>query len=138
LLQILINVFFVQQTKGHTFNLTRFSTPTHCDQCQKLLWGVVYHGYQCSLCDINLHRYCCITELAAECAGQQKVIRGNKGRKQSLLSRNKGRVGKFYYCVFIMIWCVVISIGVSDEVDGSKTDGPLDYTSRSEDDEQVL
>ena len=55
---------------GHTFQLTTYKSRTICNLCGKMLWGVVHHGYQCTLCEINIHQYHCIGEVTAECAGQ--------------------------------------------------------------------
>ena len=63
-----------QQTvgrNGHIFQLITYKTPTMCDLCGTMLWGVIYHGFQCTACEINIHRYCCVNEVA-ECAGQIK------------------------------------------------------------------
>ena len=60
---------------GHTFQLTTYKTRTACDLCGKMLWGVIYHGYQCSLCEISLHRYHCISETTAECVGKKSRLR---------------------------------------------------------------
>ena len=60
---------------GHNFQLTTYKTRTVCDLCGKMLWGVVFHGYQCSLCEINIHRYHCIGEVTAECAGKKNRLR---------------------------------------------------------------
>ncbi len=75
---------------GHTFQLTSYRTPTNCDHCSRPLWGVVYHGYQCSICESSVHRYCCLSELS-ECSGQAKASHSKQARGGHLrkLSTNR-------------------------------------------------
>ena len=33
---------------GHVLHLEIYNRPALCDLCGKQLWGIIYHGYQCS------------------------------------------------------------------------------------------
>ncbi|XP_040568639.1 myotubularin-related protein 13 [Lepeophtheirus salmonis] len=42
----------------HRFEKHHYSTPTSCDWCNSLLWGLVRTGYRCSDCGYNCHEKC--------------------------------------------------------------------------------
>ena len=69
---------------GHSFQLVSCKVATNCDHCGQPLWGVVYHGYQCCICEMNVHRFCCVSD-AGDCAGQAKPkLRVGNSRRSSL------------------------------------------------------
>lgn len=37
-----------QSKCGHSFQLTTYHQTTLCDHCDRVLWGTLYQGYQCS------------------------------------------------------------------------------------------
>lgn len=43
---------------SHNFQETTYFTPTYCDHCGGLLWGIIKQGYRCKDCHINCHKHC--------------------------------------------------------------------------------
>ncbi|XP_075679736.1 calcium-dependent protein kinase C-like [Dermatophagoides pteronyssinus] len=44
--------------KVHKFQLHTYSTPTFCDHCGSMLYGVYKQGFQCKSCLMNFHKRC--------------------------------------------------------------------------------
>ncbi|XP_068435937.1 protein kinase C eta type isoform X2 [Clinocottus analis] len=42
----------------HMFNIHNYKTPTFCDHCGSLLWGIVRQGLHCKICKMNVHIRC--------------------------------------------------------------------------------
>eukprot|EP01012_Entosiphon_sulcatum_P038054 TRINITY_DN4912_c0_g2_i1.p1 TRINITY_DN4912_c0_g2~~TRINITY_DN4912_c0_g2_i1.p1 ORF type:complete len:543 (-),score=77.88 TRINITY_DN4912_c0_g2_i1:1555-3183(-) len=42
----------------HTFRETQLYTPTLCDACRELIWGLVKQGLKCTACELILHKKC--------------------------------------------------------------------------------
>jgi guanine nucleotide exchange factor VAV len=45
----------------HTFAMFTFATATICADCDKLLRGTFFQGYQCTVCNIAVHKQCIAT-----------------------------------------------------------------------------
>ncbi|TNM95414.1 hypothetical protein fugu_016497 [Takifugu bimaculatus] len=60
----------------HKFNIHNYKSPTFCDHCGSLLWGIVKQGLHCKMCKMNVHIRC-KTNVAPSC-GVNSVELANK------------------------------------------------------------
>ncbi|GFS34412.1 guanine nucleotide exchange factor VAV3, partial [Nephila pilipes] len=46
------------QNTDHIFQMHSFEKPANCTECDKLLRGIFYQGYLCSVCGVAVHKDC--------------------------------------------------------------------------------
>ncbi|XP_041080850.1 protein kinase C delta type-like isoform X2 [Polyodon spathula] len=57
----------------HRFKTHNYISPTFCDHCGSLLWGLVKQGIKCEDCAMNVHHKC-QTKVANLCGINQKML----------------------------------------------------------------
>ncbi|XP_062401894.1 protein kinase C, delta b isoform X1 [Sardina pilchardus] len=57
----------------HRFKVHNYMSPTFCDHCGSLLWGMVRQGHKCEDCGMNVHRKC-QNKVANLCGINQKLL----------------------------------------------------------------
>ncbi|XP_060766140.1 protein kinase C, delta b [Neoarius graeffei] len=57
----------------HRFKTHNYMSPTFCDHCGSLLWGMVKQGLKCEDCGMNVHHKC-QTKVANLCGINQKLL----------------------------------------------------------------
>uniref|UniRef100_A0A7N8YN41 Protein kinase C n=1 Tax=Mastacembelus armatus TaxID=205130 RepID=A0A7N8YN41_9TELE len=57
----------------HRFKYYNYKSPTFCDHCGSLLWGLYRQGLKCEDCGMNVHSYC-QAKVANLCGINQKLL----------------------------------------------------------------
>nr|BAE40604.1 unnamed protein product [Mus musculus] len=57
----------------HRFKVYNYMSPTFCDHCGSLLWGLVKQGLKCEDCGMNVHHKCRV-KVANLCGINQKLL----------------------------------------------------------------
>ncbi|XP_047439653.1 protein kinase C delta type-like [Mugil cephalus] len=57
----------------HRFKYYNYKSPTFCDHCGSLLWGLYKQGLKCDDCGMNVHSYC-ETKVGNLCGINQKLL----------------------------------------------------------------
>jgi len=81
----------------HTFAVKSYKSPTFCDHCGTLLWGMWRQGLQCKVksCKFNVHKKC-KDKVGALCGLDQKMLAdelSKLGLNASELSGNEKKLG---------------------------------------------
>ncbi|KAJ7420008.1 Protein kinase C delta type [Pitangus sulphuratus] len=75
----------------HRFRVYNYMSPTFCDHCGSLLWGLVKQGLKCEECGMNVHHKC-QKKVANLCGINQKLLAEALNQvSQVLLAELKGK-----------------------------------------------
>nr|XP_033782453.1 protein kinase C delta type isoform X2 [Geotrypetes seraphini] len=75
----------------HRFKVYNYMSPTFCDHCGSLLWGLVKQGLKCDECAMNVHHKC-QNKVANLCGINQKLLAEALTQvSQVLLAELKGK-----------------------------------------------
>ncbi|NWU88396.1 KPCD kinase, partial [Upupa epops] len=77
----------------HRFKVYNYMSPTFCDHCGSLLWGLVKQGLKCEECGMNVHHKC-QKKVANLCGINQKLLAEalNQVSQRSLRKSDSGSV----------------------------------------------
>uniref|UniRef100_A0A673J6F0 protein kinase C n=1 Tax=Sinocyclocheilus rhinocerous TaxID=307959 RepID=A0A673J6F0_9TELE len=67
----------------HRFKVYNYMSPTFCEHCGTLLWGLARQGLKCEECGMNVHHKC-QRKVANLCGVNQKLMAEALGRRPSL------------------------------------------------------
>uniref|UniRef100_A0A665UE67 Protein kinase C n=1 Tax=Echeneis naucrates TaxID=173247 RepID=A0A665UE67_ECHNA len=73
----------------HRFKYYNYKSPTFCDHCGSLLWGLYRQGLKCEDCGMNVHSYC------------QKKVANLCGINQKLLAEALSQVSWYMYSLSV-------------------------------------
>uniref|UniRef100_A0A8C9YDW4 Protein kinase C n=1 Tax=Sander lucioperca TaxID=283035 RepID=A0A8C9YDW4_SANLU len=81
----------------HRFKQYNYKSPTFCDHCGSLLWGLYKQGLKCEDCGMNVHSYC------------QKKVANLCGINQKLLAEALSQISQVSICIYSVCKCVFIA-----------------------------
>lgn len=75
----------ISTVRPHMVSVHSYKTPTFCDFCGEMLFGLVKQGVKCEGCSLNFHKRC-VVKVPNNCTGSSiTVSSGNRRRRSSTL-----------------------------------------------------
>lgn len=83
-----------QVFRDHHFNQHTYYSVTYCNHCGLIIWGIAPQGYQCTNCEMNIHKSCA-KQVEEVCIGQlHKKDRSRDTRFSAILGKIISDEGK--------------------------------------------
>ncbi|KAL4134739.1 hypothetical protein QTP88_006459 [Uroleucon formosanum] len=74
--------------KPHSLTVHSYKTPTFCDYCGQMLFGIVRQGLKCSGCNLNYHKRC-VVKLLNDCGDGSRHKNRHKSSTYNLSVSNR-------------------------------------------------
>ncbi|XP_042358640.1 protein kinase C delta type-like [Plectropomus leopardus] len=104
----------------HRFKHYNYKSPTFCDHCGSLLWGLYRQGLKCEDCAMNVHSYC-QKKVANLCGINQKLL----AEALSQISQKPSKKGDDSNASDIGIYQAIPSAKPDPSADGKDKEGGL-------------
>uniref|UniRef100_A0A8C9YC17 Protein kinase C n=1 Tax=Sander lucioperca TaxID=283035 RepID=A0A8C9YC17_SANLU len=88
----------------HRFKQYNYKSPTFCDHCGSLLWGLYKQGLKCEDCGMNVHSYC-QKKVANLCGINQKLLAEALSQISQVCTVTNCNV--YFICMYL---CIQVSI----------------------------
>nr|XP_057921761.1 protein kinase C theta type isoform X2 [Doryrhamphus excisus] len=131
----------------HRFKVYNYKSPTFCEHCGTLLWGLAKQGLKCEECGMNVHHKC-QKKVANLCGVNQKLMaealalieskqQAKSTREPDIVGR-EGPVGVSQPGMIRALSAVHVNSAASKELQGVSWEGPADTSELHVDEEEAL